>query len=265
MDTPACAQPQCSEEQQILDGLVLLRDKLLLLKRDHSTYIKSQDVLNIYDELIGLVRQLGEVRSAQTLGTEETQRECVPGYLILCGCMDRLTESRLVERVLESCFQLISLAFMTTGRNDEAPAAFALTSTIRRLLDHLMTRKSMCSLTDLDRLAEALDRLSQIVHQQTKRTDEGEACQRSSYVTALLRSRIEKQQDDLEVLRKGLERYQGDLAGVHEQLISILRGLVSENTRSRVGLLCGERERLGEGIIADECAVLRKACCETVC
>ena len=91
MDTPACLQPRDSQEQEILDGLVLLRDKLLLLKRDNSTHMKSQDVLDLYDELVGLVRQLGEIRATHPFGSEETQRECfdlrwrfVPCRTLLC-------------------------------------------------------------------------------------------------------------------------------------------------------------------------------------
>lgn len=36
-----------------------------------------------------------------------------------------------VDKVLDDCFQLISLFFMTVGRNNEAPAVYATTSTIK--------------------------------------------------------------------------------------------------------------------------------------
>jgi len=73
MDTPACPRPGDPRQQEILDSLILIRDKLLLLKCDDTTHIKSQDVLNLYDELLEQVRQLGETNALNdTPG--ETQR-----------------------------------------------------------------------------------------------------------------------------------------------------------------------------------------------
>ena len=37
-------------------------------------------------------------------------------------CLHALTTETLVDNVLEDCFQLISLFFLTIGRNNEAPA-----------------------------------------------------------------------------------------------------------------------------------------------
>lgn len=63
MDTPAVPAPRDAREQAILERLTLVRDQLLLLKQDRTTYIRSQDVLPLYDETIEQVRQLNDVRA----------------------------------------------------------------------------------------------------------------------------------------------------------------------------------------------------------
>jgi hypothetical protein len=54
--------PKDEGERAILDNLVGIRDHLLLLKRDRTKYIRSQDVILIYEQVIEQVRQLNEIR-----------------------------------------------------------------------------------------------------------------------------------------------------------------------------------------------------------
>lgn len=65
MDSPAVPVPLDPREQPILDRLLRTRDALLLLKQDKSSYIKSQDVLPLYEEVIGQVEALNAVRKDQ--------------------------------------------------------------------------------------------------------------------------------------------------------------------------------------------------------
>lgn len=62
MDSPAIPAPLDPNEQPILETLLRTRDALLLLKRDKSSYIKSRDVLPLYEEVIGEVEKLNAVR-----------------------------------------------------------------------------------------------------------------------------------------------------------------------------------------------------------
>jgi len=68
MDTPAIPLPKDERERQILDKLTVIRDKLILLKRDRTKYIRSQDVMVLYDELIEQVKHLNEIRKGQHHG-----------------------------------------------------------------------------------------------------------------------------------------------------------------------------------------------------
>jgi hypothetical protein len=63
MDTPAVPPPRDAREQAILDQLVLIRDRLLLLKQDRTTYIRSQDVIPLYDQTIEQVKELNHARA----------------------------------------------------------------------------------------------------------------------------------------------------------------------------------------------------------
>lgn len=72
MDTPAVPLPRDAREREVLDRLSIIRDQLLLLKRDRTTYIRSQDVLPLYDETIEQVKELNAVR-AETGNKEENR------------------------------------------------------------------------------------------------------------------------------------------------------------------------------------------------
>jgi len=132
-----------------------------------------------------------------------------------------------VDKVLESCFQLLSLFFMTIGRTSEAPAAYALTSTIKRLLDHL-TESGLFAAKDLESMAQTLEKLSDIV----KNAD----AHHSPYLVELLQKRVELCQESIQNLQKKLDRLGDPLPAVHEKLISILRSMSLANTRSRVSI-----------------------------
>ena len=61
-DSPFALAPLDPREKAILEALLIVRDKLLLLKQDKSTYVKSQDVLPLYEQVIEQVSKLNGVR-----------------------------------------------------------------------------------------------------------------------------------------------------------------------------------------------------------
>lgn len=203
METPAIPYPQDAQEKEILERLVVIRDALLLLKQDRTKYIRSQDVMGLYEQTVEEVRKLNEVRST------------VP---------DDAGENRL-DKIMESCFQLLSLFFMTIGRTNEAPAAYSLTSTIKRLLDHL-TESHLFSAKDLDSMAKTLDQLATTVNESDSR--------HSPYLLKLLAKRVGLCQSSLRNLQKQLEALDDSLLPVHEKLISILRSMALANTKAKV-------------------------------
>ncbi|CAN8105638.1 unnamed protein product [Discula destructiva] len=200
METPQAPHPQDIREQEILERLTAIRDQLLLLKQDRTKYIRSKDVMALYDQTIEEVRKVTEVRVG------------VNGH----------SENRL-DKVMESCFQLLSLFFMTIGRTGEAPAAYALTSTIKRLLDHL-TEANLFSAKDLESMSKTLDMLSSSISE----ADETH----SPYLIKLLAKRTELCQKSLENLQKRLDHLDDALLPIQEKLISIIRSMALANTKA---------------------------------
>ncbi|KAK0672467.1 hypothetical protein QBC41DRAFT_313891 [Cercophora samala] len=200
METPAIPMPNDAREQEILDKLTAIRDQLLLLKMDRTKYIRSQDVMVHYQELVEQVKLLNEVRKGAHPG-----------------------ENRL-DKVLESCFQLISLFFMTIGRTTDVPAAYALTSTVKRLLDHL-TEAGLFSPKDLDSLSDTLGRLDGILKNAN--------AQHSPYLVELLSKREELCKTMLAKLREKLDELDKPLQAVYERLISIMRSMSLANTKTK--------------------------------
>ncbi|KAF4120031.1 Protein of unknown function (DUF2408) [Geosmithia morbida] len=206
METPAVPIPQEPRERAIMDRLSTIRDQLLLMKRDRTTYIRSQDVIPLYDQTIEQVKELNMIRE-ETGNKEETR----------------------VDRVMESCFQLLSLFYLTIGRNNEAPAVYALTSTIRRLLDHL-TEVELYSAKDLDSMSATLQSLSKTISQ--ARMGDGSEAHHSPYLPELVTKRVQRCQQVTETLQKRLERFGDCLLDTYEKLISILRSISLANTKA---------------------------------
>ena len=128
---------------------------------------------------------------------------------------------------MDNCFQLLSLFYLTIGRNNEAPAAYSLTSTIKRLLDHLI-EADLYSAKDLESIGATLERLSKSIQQAADGQD-------STVVVTLVAKRVELCQTLLLKLQERLKRLGEPLRDTHEKLVSILRCIAAANTKSKVG------------------------------
>lgn len=199
-DSPMYNAPVPAPEKPILEKLVNVRDKLLLLKQDKSTYVKSTDVLPIYEEVIEQVHLLNDSR-----GT------------------DKLIQNR-VDSVLDDCLQLLSLFFMAIGRNGEAPALYSMTSNIARLCDHLK-EAAFYSTKDLDSLQQTIDRM--------RKTLDKDAEKYSPYLLTRINIRIQVCENLLQELREYLSTLSPKMVPAWEKLVSLLRAVAALNTRSK--------------------------------
>lgn len=199
-DSPMYTAPVSAPEKPILEKLVSVRDKLLLLKQDKSTYVKSQDVLPLYEDIIEQVHHLNDVRGS-----------------------DHLVQNR-VDAILDDCLQLISLFFMAVGRNTEAPALYSMTSNIIRLCDHLK-EAAFYSTKDLESIENTLRGM--------RRTLERDDDKQSPYLLARIKFRIEACEKLLQELRDFLSTLSPPMVPTWEKLVSILRALAALNTRSK--------------------------------
>lgn len=64
-DTPHLPLPQDPGEQAVLDRLLEIREELTLLKQDKSTYVKSSDVMALYNKTVDQIRLLNEIRTVK--------------------------------------------------------------------------------------------------------------------------------------------------------------------------------------------------------
>ncbi|KAK4958190.1 hypothetical protein LTR10_004616 [Elasticomyces elasticus] len=199
-DSPAYRFPTDPKEQPILDRILTLRDHLSILKLDRSTYVKSQDVMSYYNQLIEQVEKLNAIR--------ETKRD----------------EQNRVDTVLDDCFQLISLFFMTIGRNQEAPAVYSAISTVKRLLDHLK-EAGFYSPKDLESIQHHLEQWQDAVER--GRDDH------SPQLLTLLDARMALCRHIVGELQENLSKLDPEMMDIYERLVSILRSLSALNTRSK--------------------------------
>ncbi|KAI9829200.1 MAG: hypothetical protein M1826_005795 [Phylliscum demangeonii] len=199
-DSPIIQGKLDPQELPILEKLVALRDKLLLLREDKSCYIKSEFVVPLYEEVIEQVHRLNNVRAG------------------------RSTEQNRVDRILDDCFQLISLFFLTIGRNQEAPAVYATTSTVKRLLDHLK-EVSFYGAKDLESIDHTLEKIEGIIERAKDSS--------SPDLLTLLMAKVQACRARLADLHKHIAGLSPQLAPLHEKLISILRSIAAANTRQQ--------------------------------
>ncbi|KAJ4354728.1 hypothetical protein N0V95_003569 [Ascochyta clinopodiicola] len=199
-DSPLPRIPLDPKEQPILDKLQSIRTQLELLKRDRSTYVRSQDVLQLYDQVIEQVMILNEIRVTKRL------------------------EQNKVDYMLDDCFQLISLAYMTIGKNHEPPAVYSYVSTAKRLLDHLK-EAMFYSPKDLDGLGGQLKECRRYVERGSE--------DYSPHLLTLLDARIKVCEETLAALRLNLSDLTPELTPKWDKLVSLLRSLAGCNARSK--------------------------------
>ncbi|KAF2002660.1 hypothetical protein P154DRAFT_618390 [Amniculicola lignicola CBS 123094] len=199
-DSPAPRIPLDPKEQPILDKLLSIRTNLELLKQDRSTYVKSQDVIDLYSKVIEQVVILNEIRTTKRL------------------------EQNRVDTVLDDCFQLISLAYLTIGKNHEPPAVYSFVSTTKRLLDHLK-EATFYSPKDLESISDRLEDCRRY-------TERGKDAY-SPHLLTLLEARIAVCRQVISELKLNLSHLTPELTPKWDKLVSILRSLSACNTRSK--------------------------------
>ncbi len=73
-DTPNLPHPLDPREVPILESLLHIREELTVLKQDRSQYVKSSDVLPLYERVVEQVKSLNEIRAEKP--QEDNRREC---------------------------------------------------------------------------------------------------------------------------------------------------------------------------------------------
>jgi hypothetical protein len=82
VDTPSSI-PLDPSEQRIYDELMAVKEELTLLGQDRTTYIKSSDVMLLYDKVIDQVAKLNDLREESSRSTEQNRGMVKPQPRIL--------------------------------------------------------------------------------------------------------------------------------------------------------------------------------------
>lgn len=136
-------------------------------------------------------------------------------------------EQNKVDYMLDDCFQLISLAYLTVGKNHEPPAVYSYISTIKRLLDHLK-EATFYSPKDIDGLSKNLADCRRYVERGQDKY--------SPHLLTLLDARIKVCEETLAELQLNLSQLTPELTPKWDKLVSILRTLAGLNARSKFPL-----------------------------
>ncbi|KAI5854409.1 hypothetical protein BZA05DRAFT_335573 [Tricharina praecox] len=181
-------------------------DGLIVLKEDRTTYIRSANVLVNYDTLCELHGAVESQFGALDSGNEKS------------------SEQLDAERLLDNCFLLISLLFLTIGRNLDPPATYAPSVVIKRLLVHL-TESSNFSNKDISPVHDTLRGFKEAIQNNGSTHD--------LRVNVLMAAKVEECEAVLQDLQDKLNLISPTLYGVHERLVSLRRCIKAAEAKKK--------------------------------
>ncbi|EJU03829.1 hypothetical protein DACRYDRAFT_49860 [Dacryopinax primogenitus] len=189
------AVPQ--EELPILEAVINLRNRLTVLKKNRGEFIKAQDVQTIYQAVVKQVTKLNEVRDVEAPHVQNR-----------------------LDTTLADVFNLLSLFFLTIGKNREAPATYSQIASIQQLLDHI-NESGVYSESDLQPFRHRLADIRQIVRK------DAETGLHPQAMIKLLERKLDKCDASLNALHHSLSELSPELLPIHQKLVTIRRQLVA--------------------------------------
>ncbi|GBC07720.1 hypothetical protein RclHR1_07650007 [Rhizophagus clarus] len=192
------------EELPVLESIINIRNRLQALKKDRQHYIKSSTVTEIYDEVTEQVEKLIEIREQST---------------------ESPTSDNRVNAVFDDVFQLLSLFFMTVGKNRESPATYAQLATLKQCLDHL-NESGVYTADELTPYKNRLMDMKKII----KNDEENKAIVEPHL--KLLNKKLIACETVLNQLLESGSNLSDDLAPIHHRLVQIKRELGAIGART---------------------------------
>ncbi|KAF8421923.1 hypothetical protein EV426DRAFT_699410 [Tirmania nivea] len=189
------------QHQDYLHKLKEIRDHLSQVRKDRTVYVRSEDVLKQYSLLCQQIHAVSHMDKDN----------------------DKLGDLSKVYLLITDCFLLVSLFFLTIGKNNEPPATFAALAVIKRLIHHL-TESGNFSGKDLHPIEQKLAEISVII-ENGKESHPPE-------IIAQLEPLVNDSYAALKPLREKLSQIPLDLQPLHEKLVSIRRSIKGCEARS---------------------------------
>ncbi|CAO3660985.1 unnamed protein product [Rhizopus microsporus] len=181
--------PIMNTEIPILENLITIRHKLSALKKDRDSFLDPQVVIDLYKETEREVEKLNEIRTGDIWNPSSRNR---------------------LNNVLDDIMALLSLFFMSIGRNRESPAVYVHLVTVERYLDQLA---HMGVYTDSILLEnqERLNNIKEILY-----ADESGSC-----FVDLLKHKLDLCNQSLKSLSQTIEDVSPTLKPLQESLIQL--------------------------------------------
>jgi len=185
------------DEILILEKVINIRNRLTALKQTPE-FIKTQDVLNIYQAMVKQVSLLIEVRDEENFHQPYNR----------------------LDKTMSDVFSLLSLFFLRIGKTRECPATYCQIASIRQLLDH-MNESSTFTEMDLKPFRARLNELREIVESDKRSGKHPEA------MTMLLDRKLKACDGVLTHLQESLSVLSPELVPIHQKLVALRRQLVA--------------------------------------
>lgn len=216
------------EELPILEALINIRNRLTALKKDSSEFIRSQDVQQLYQQVIKQVTKLNAVRDEQQANAQDAAAASSSSDQVeqadqtAAGRSDDspVLQQNRVDTTLNDVFSLLSLFFLTIGRSRESPATFSQLGCMKQLLDHLQ-ESGIYTEADLQPFGARLSELREIIRK------DGEGGRHPPQLTKLMTRKLDVCETMLRKLESTLKVLSVELVPIHQKIISIRRQLAA--------------------------------------
>lgn len=206
-----------------------IRNRLTALKKDSSTYVKPQDVQQLYQAVIKQVTRLNTVRDESAANdTSDSKRPSRTGEGSNVEADHTvMTEINRVDTTLNDVFSLLSLFFLTIGKSRETPATFCQLASMKQLLGHL-AESGIYTEQDLQPFSHRLSELRAIIKR------DAEQGKHPVQLTKLMMKKIDGCEKVLRTLEGTLSVLSVELVPIHQRLISIRRQLIAAAAKPKL-------------------------------
>ncbi|KAK6509930.1 hypothetical protein TWF481_004652 [Arthrobotrys musiformis] len=195
-----------------IEQLRNIRTRLDELRNDRDHYIKASDIEGLFLSL----DSDAHVREIDLRG--------ISGDFVLpTADKDKSPVSQLLEEVL----LLLSLSYMTIGKNNELPAVYSTLVVIKTLLYHLKNAGAY-SRQDLKALEARLDDIARIIENGKEKHGQVWFC--------FFKSQLEDCRRSLVPVKQNLDGLSYQLDPLYEKLVSLIRQITAVGSRPKVAI-----------------------------
>ncbi|CAK9786470.1 unnamed protein product [Cutaneotrichosporon oleaginosum] len=204
------------EELPVLESFINIRNRLTALKKDSTKFIRAQDVLAIYKEIVKQLGKLTDIREERTEGSSSINTPIPGGF-----------EPNRVDTIIADVFSLISLMFLTVGKSRESPAIYGQIASMRQILTHL-DESGIYTEAYLQGFKDRIDQLRDIIKHDRDEQKHPEA------VLKYMSWKLDGNDAILRNLMESLGVLNVELVPIHNRLVAMRKQLIALASQPKV-------------------------------